>query len=405
MKPRRSHTKSRSGCRECKRRKVKCDERLPSCFNCARRGITCTLTSSQQSPQKTGAIRLPLLNNRETEASPDALSVAEVWSAPTPGASLDFQDHGLELMHHYSTITANTLALRLDMQHIWRMVLPEMSYNTPFLSHGILSVAALHKAHLLPARRDKYLDLAAYHQTRGMQGFRSIIHSINERNWHPAFCFSSTIVIYAFSSAGWTGDAMADILQIFVLIRGIRSSLFGAGQNLAETPFSAWSAGIWIVGENDEASYDFDPPLDRTALPLDTFQALRRLFAFYRTDLSDCNRADYEFATLQLRKSAILIAHAGTQPEIGMVMFFPYGISASIMSDIQANDPCALVLLSYFSVLLSLVEQQFWYVQGWSRRLISAIDVQLDNDPKFSKVAKWPKTIISRLYKSELGCR
>ncbi|VTT81585.1 unnamed protein product [Fusarium fujikuroi] len=342
------------------------------------------------SPQKIETTRLPLLSNRETEASPDALSVAEVWSAPTPGASLDFQDHGLELMHHYSAITANTLALRLDMQHIWRMVLPEMSYNAPFLSHGLLSVAALHKAHLLPARRDTYLDLAAYHQTRGMHGFRSIFSSIDEKNWHPAFCFSSTIVIYAFSPAGRTEDAMADILKIF---------------NLAETPFSAWSAGIWIVKENDEASYDFDPPLDRTALPLDTFQALRRLFAFYHTNLSDCNRADYEFAALQLRKSAILIAHAGTQPEIGMVMFFPYGISASIMSDIQANDPCALVLLSYFSVLLSLVEQQFWYVQGWSRRLISAIDVHLDNDPKFSKVAKWPKTIISRLYKSGLGCR
>ncbi|KAI1016759.1 hypothetical protein LB504_007141 [Fusarium proliferatum] len=193
---------------------------------------------------------------------------------------------------------------------------------------------------------------------------------------------------------------MADILKIFVLIRGIRSSLFGAGQNLAETPFSAWSAGIWIVGENDEASYDFDPPLDRTALPLDTFQALRRLFAFYRDNLSDCNRADYEFATLQLRKAAILIAHAGPQAEIGMVMFFPYVISAGIMSDIQANDPCALLLLSYFSVLLSLVEQQFWYVQGWSQRLVKAIDIQLDSNPKFSKVAKRPKTTIARLYKS-----
>uniref|UniRef100_A0A0D2YF76 Zn(2)-C6 fungal-type domain-containing protein n=1 Tax=Fusarium oxysporum (strain Fo5176) TaxID=660025 RepID=A0A0D2YF76_FUSOF len=269
MKPRRSHTKSRSGCRECKRRKVK------------------VILSEHRPP--------------------------------------------------------NTLALRLDMQHIWRMVLPEMSYNTPFLSHGLLSVAALHKAHLLPARRDKYLDLAAYHQTRGMEGFRRIFTSIDEKNWQPAFCFSSTTVMYAFSPAGRIEDAMVDILQIFVLIRGIRSSLLCAGRNLTETPFSAWAHGIWIIGENDEASYDFDPPLDQSALPLDTFQALRRLFAFYRTNLSDCNRADYEFATLQLRKAAILIAHAGPQAEIGMVMFFPYVISANIMSDIQANDPCALM--------------------------------------------------------------
>ncbi|PNP61497.1 hypothetical protein FNYG_13784 [Fusarium nygamai] len=233
-----------------------------------------------------------------------------------------------------------------------------------------------------------------------MEGFRSIFPSIGERNWHHAFCSWSTIVIYAFSPAGRTKDAMTDILQIFVLMRGIRSSLLGAGRNLTETPFSAWANGIWIVGENDEASYDFDPPLDHSALPLDTFQALRRLFAFYRTNLPDCNRPDYESATLQLRKSAILIAHAGSQAEIGMVMFFPYAISANVMSDIQANDPCALVLLSYFSVLLSVVEQQFWYVQGWSRRLIEAIDLQLDGNSKFSKVAKWPTTIITRHHKS-----
>jgi hypothetical protein len=160
-------------------------------------------------------------------------------------------------MHHYSTITANTLALRLDMQHFWRMVLPEMSYNTPFLSRGLLSVAALHKAHLLPEKRDKYLDPAAYHLTRGMEGFRGIFPSIDGQNWHPALCFSSTIVLYASSQAGRTADSMADILQIFVLIRGIRSSLLGAGRSLTQTPFSAWANGIWIVGENDETSYEY----------------------------------------------------------------------------------------------------------------------------------------------------
>ncbi|KNB16880.1 hypothetical protein FOXG_14900 [Fusarium oxysporum f. sp. lycopersici 4287] len=211
MKPRRSHTKSRSGCRECKRRKVKCDERLPSCFNCARRGMACSLTPSRQSSQNTKPVRRTGLDDRETNLSPYSLSVAGIWTASMPSPSLDFQTHGLELMHHYSTITANTLALRLDMQHIWRIVLPEMSYNTPFLSHGLLSVAALHKAHLLPARRDKYLDLAAYHQTCGMEGFRSLYTSIDEKNWQPAFCFSSTIVMYAFSP-GRTEDAMVDIL-------------------------------------------------------------------------------------------------------------------------------------------------------------------------------------------------
>ncbi|KAL5593603.1 hypothetical protein FOBRF1_012705 [Fusarium oxysporum] len=31
-----SHTKSRKGCQQCKKRKVKCDEQRPACFNCSR---------------------------------------------------------------------------------------------------------------------------------------------------------------------------------------------------------------------------------------------------------------------------------------------------------------------------------------------------------------------------------
>jgi hypothetical protein len=221
--------------------------------------MTCSLTSPRQSSKNTEPVRRAGIDERLPEPSPlsnDAPSLGEVWVGSLPSPPVEFLNHGLELMHHYSTITANTLALRLDMQHVWRMVVPEMSYSTPFLSHGLLSVAALHKAHLLPARRDKYLDLAAYHQTRGMEGFRSIFTSINEENWKPAFCFSSTIVMYAFSPAGQTEDAMADILQLFVLIRGLRSSLLGGARELAGTPLSAWSHGIWIIGEDDEASYE-----------------------------------------------------------------------------------------------------------------------------------------------------
>ncbi|KAJ1323085.1 fungal specific transcription factor domain-containing protein [Microdochium nivale] len=35
------HSKTRSGCRVCKRKRLKCDETAPSCLNCVRRGIDC----------------------------------------------------------------------------------------------------------------------------------------------------------------------------------------------------------------------------------------------------------------------------------------------------------------------------------------------------------------------------
>lgn len=39
--PRKGHTKSRNGCFNCKRRKIKCPENIPECFNCKRLGMSC----------------------------------------------------------------------------------------------------------------------------------------------------------------------------------------------------------------------------------------------------------------------------------------------------------------------------------------------------------------------------
>lgn len=46
--PRKGHTKSRNGCYNCKRRKVKCQETLPECGHCARIGLVCEYPPSPQ---------------------------------------------------------------------------------------------------------------------------------------------------------------------------------------------------------------------------------------------------------------------------------------------------------------------------------------------------------------------
>ncbi|KAH8742420.1 hypothetical protein F5883DRAFT_442370, partial [Diaporthe sp. PMI_573] len=38
------HRKSRLGCLQCKRRKIKCDETRPACLNCIRREVSCAYT-------------------------------------------------------------------------------------------------------------------------------------------------------------------------------------------------------------------------------------------------------------------------------------------------------------------------------------------------------------------------
>ncbi|TGZ83982.1 hypothetical protein EX30DRAFT_393518 [Ascodesmis nigricans] len=53
MPARRSHTKSRNGCANCKRRRIKCDEVKPTCNNCSKHAIQCDFESRNDKEQAT----------------------------------------------------------------------------------------------------------------------------------------------------------------------------------------------------------------------------------------------------------------------------------------------------------------------------------------------------------------
>ncbi|KAK1976780.1 hypothetical protein LZ30DRAFT_602796 [Colletotrichum cereale] len=410
MATRRSHTKSRNGCRDCKRRKVKCDETYPSCFNCTRQGIPCSLTTSRRSPPSITPHR-PSFTPPTSGASPQPpyqfLDVAVRHSEITPQApTIELWGHGLELMHHYTLHTAATISSRPDIQHVWRVIVPEIGYDCPFVTHGILAMAALHKAHLLPAERHRYLDLATSHQNAGLEGFRALLHTIDDANWQPFFCFASLVIFYVVYVPARTGEAdggeqqqhALDVKALFAFVRGVKAILEPYQARLRRTRLAPLAEGIWIIDPGDP-EYE-NPALHHSPLPRDVFEALRRLADFLEERLAgdDAARGDYAVAVAELRKAVYLVAHAGARPEVGMVVFWPYVVSDGVMADVHAASPCAMVLLSHFAVLMCAVERSYWFLRGWSRRLVDAADARLAGFPAFAGALAWPKKQIFELY-------
>jgi hypothetical protein len=156
---------------------------------------------------------------------------------------------GLELMHHYSTVTASTLSLRPDVQHVLRSIMPSMAYGCSFLMHGILAVAAMHKAHLQPAQRRVYSDLAVYHQTVGLEGFRTTLSDLTsgDADWKPCFCFATLVGL---SMCWQPAGALDDIavmtpagttpaaLDFFVFMRGVDAVVRTHQSQLLQTTLS-----------------------------------------------------------------------------------------------------------------------------------------------------------------------
>lgn len=108
--PRKGHTKSRRGCLNCKRRKVKCQETQPECENCTRIGLVCAYPDARPRSAKEAALALI--------ASP---------AAPLADSPTMFSYTDLRFFHHF--LVAGYPPLPLMGEELWR--------NVAVLSHSV----------------------------------------------------------------------------------------------------------------------------------------------------------------------------------------------------------------------------------------------------------------------------
>ncbi|EXK89395.1 hypothetical protein FOQG_07501 [Fusarium oxysporum f. sp. raphani 54005] len=146
----RPHRKSRKGCDACKRRKVKCDERVP-CTNCLQRNEQCF--------------------------QPHHISVAIpiVAKAIDPAPWINLMH--LELFHHWDKETRSTLAF----PQIWPVVM-QQAFHEDFVMSAILCTSAMHFSSLCP-HEPKYRDASGHLMAKTVQLFRkNLSRPFNKQN-------------------------------------------------------------------------------------------------------------------------------------------------------------------------------------------------------------------------------
>ncbi|PTD12794.1 hypothetical protein FCULG_00003872 [Fusarium culmorum] len=244
MPPRRSHKKSRAGCRRCKNRKIKCDEVHPRCGNCAKHGVPCdfsnpdvleelaisTNTSTESvgaptpSPAPTvnfnSAPRTPLTRPRAPSSParaprPNPSPPTSVYSQPSISSSTNTIDHGermleLRLMHHYTNVTSKTLLTNSPAaEDIWQRAVPQMAFSgngKTYLADAILSVAALHLRSMSP--NDKALVRASHaYSASSLSAFgASLGAGITPENAEALFLTATLIAFQASASRIFVKD-------------------------------------------------------------------------------------------------------------------------------------------------------------------------------------------------------
>ncbi|GLI81206.1 hypothetical protein PoHVEF18_009579 [Penicillium ochrochloron] len=387
MALRRPHRKSRHGCLECKRRRVKCDEARPTCSNCAKRHSECEYGSSssllwaneepavaRQSSRASGSDSGHPSDSILSSPPADSLGILGrlsgdgVTAATTPTAALNL--HDLELMMHWCNDTYHTLSRNERTDLVWRNVVPEEALSHPFLMHGILALSALHLARTgpEPSRRAAYLNRAVTHQNQALALFRELLGDINESNAKAMFAFAGIVVVYTFGfphtpdvQDPWT--CVDDLYQVLVLTRGVQQVIRSPADYLSHSNF----APILQVEEV------------HARLPDDATATINNLHEANEV----CGARDQSHETE---------VYTATIDNVAEMLSWVYGgMTASVIAGrwaiklpprflelLREREPMALVMLAHFGVLLQFLKHR-WCFDEWCVRVAKAVWMLLDD--------------------------
>lgn len=292
-------------------------------------------------------------------------------------ASTTFDLLDLELLYHWfsSEITG-----MVHGKEVLQMATFRLGFTHVFLLHGILALAAIHLGHLNPNQRSFYLVKSFSHQNLALQAFQTALQDISPNNCEAIAAFSILLSVQSYAHQRMTGIDNLDhndrMIMSMELVRG------------AATIITSWKV---VVLNGDIARIFGAPAFD--LLPAGKVPELVALTNFLNEPHAEANavaaRTSAEAAGelhhwCAINNSATRYGISG----INAVLVWPCRLSVDYMQLLKKREPCALVVLAYYVVLLQQYDS-FWMIQRWTIKLLSSIG-SLVNDDIRKGWMEWP---------------
>lgn len=167
---RRPHSKSRHGCKTCKRRRVKCDETHPICNNCKHLNLECSFAGNSLFPFVQGGLNI-----------------------------MD-----IRLFHHYTTVVWKTIvSAGISNETIWAQDVPEMAFEYPFLMHSVLTFAANHfsRTHTTDHDAATIDQVVTFHRGDALRLLGEAVRSVTPKNLDALVASSILLILDALANA------------------------------------------------------------------------------------------------------------------------------------------------------------------------------------------------------------
>ncbi|KAI1102937.1 hypothetical protein F4804DRAFT_311589 [Jackrogersella minutella] len=378
---RRPHAKTRTGCRVCKSRKVKCDETRPSCRNCVRRGISCDFDVSSQPVASGPGTHSNSSNVGHTPGSQIASPASALSHQPSPTDWFNTLD--LELLHHFTTSTCFTFSTEPMIRNFWRVNVPRMGFTYSYVLKAILSLSALHLARFKPGRRDSLIEQAMVHHNASSSMALPVLNDLTPEDSVPILFFSMLTSYIAFGSPKEPGNLLVItngvMPQWLLLFRGMRSVVELNGDAI----HSVMSLGfIFDSGKQmNDIWPDIVPP---------EHEGLKELEASIRLYVKDPQKLDeLSYAIDALKRSFAFFQSSSITDDqrVRGVFMWLFKARDGFTSLLKEHDNEALSVLAFFCVLLKRLDHN-WWIEGWGVHLVARIYAVLDDG--YRLWIQWP---------------
>ncbi|KAF3249469.1 hypothetical protein TWF192_005542 [Orbilia oligospora] len=207
---RKSHTKSRKGCKTCKRRHIRCDETFPQCRNCTKHNVRCDYMDAP--PPSDDSNSLP----PSTPVSPEYMS-QDLWrrsqvpmlrstthlspyDAPTmrPRSSQD-----MRLLHDISRIASHMQMADPVLYRVWAREIPLLKFlrlavRHEFVMEAILSLSAAHLASVSSTTESRQVSFQ--HGGIAMKGLQDELSRFSRSNADA--CLAASVLL-SWQASDW----------------------------------------------------------------------------------------------------------------------------------------------------------------------------------------------------------
>ncbi|KAF2499638.1 hypothetical protein BU16DRAFT_503884 [Lophium mytilinum] len=379
---RRSHTKSRNGCKSCKRKRIKCDESRPVCGQCAYRKISCEYLQTETPNERfeTHSLRSELSSSREF-ARTKILEFMKENDVPCDQlANPKYQRiDAAELLDHWFDTDYPWIGTT-EVQNTMQKHGFNIGLGAPYVLHGILAFAACHLNYLRPGHL-KYEIASTIHYNSSLALYSNQI-SLHVGADNADQLFGTWFLLGPMTF--WNLSRPADQLLLeshtknaighghFTWLRALQGTRILQDDPAIQTHLkdSIW-APTFLEARAWEADIDMS---NGSQIKSDTYlilTALKELCDFRVDSYSTDNPYQHP-----IRRLSRLFATKPHRDMVGWYMVWVGKLSPEYLDLLEESDSKALLILAYWCALILRID--IWWITRSAKQKCTEICTYLD---------------------------